>query len=317
MYIGKMESCKNNVEFLSLHFVSRLVQILSPETVVKIGRFLGYAVYYLIPIRRAVVSANIQKAMPELSRSVRKRIARRTYIMFGQNFLEFLRTPVRSREEIKQRVRMHNLQLLHEAYHSGRGTLLMTGHFGNWEIMACAIVAAGFPLVVIARRQRNRRVDELINFYRQRGGIETVPLGMGVREFLRALRQNKFVALLADQDAHREGVFVDFFNISSATAPGPALLALKTAAQIIFATCVQRKDGRYDAYFEKIPTENLSSVTQDNIRIVTQQHVAKLEEKIRRWPDHWFWMHRRWKTAPPPNCTPYNPQSDDPAKSNE
>ncbi|MBN1480232.1 hypothetical protein EH223_19930 [candidate division KSB1 bacterium] len=294
-----MESCKNRIEYTSLRFVSRVVQSLSPPTVVKIGRLVGYIVYYTIPIRRAVVFENIQKAMPELSFTARKRIARGTYIMFGQNFFEFLRTPVRSIDELKQRVHLHNVQLLHEAYFSGRGTLLMTGHFGNWEIMACAIVAAGFPLVVIARRQRNRLVDEMINFYRQRGGIETVPLGMGVREFLRALRQNKFVALLADQDAHREGVFVDFFNIPSATAPGPALLALKTGAQIIFATCVQRKDGQYDAFFEKIPTEDLSGMTQDNIRVLTQRHVAKLEEKVRRWPDHWFWMHRRWKTTPP------------------
>jgi KDO2-lipid IV(A) lauroyltransferase len=296
-----MESWKNKVEYLALRAVTRIVQSLPPSTVVKMGRTLGIIVYYFIPIRRSVVLHNIRSAMPTLSKRQTLRIARNTFVMFGQNFFEFLRTPVRTRLEISKRVRMHNVDLLYDAYRSGKGTMLMSGHFGNWEIMACAIVAAGFPLVVIARRQRNIMVDDMINSFRQAGGIETVALGMGVREFLRALRQNKFVAMLADQDAHSEGVFVDFFNIPSATAAGPAVLALKTGATIIFSTCVQRHDGSYDAFFEKIPTHDVSGVTDDNIRLLTQRHVAKLEEKIRQWPDHWFWMHRRWKTPPPAN----------------
>ena len=296
-----MESWKNKVEYLALRAVTRIVQSLSPSTAVKMGRTLGAIVYYFIPIRRSVVVQNIRSAMPTLSKKQTLQIARNTFMMFGQNFFEFMRTPVRTAQEISQRVHMHNVELLHDAYRTGKGTMLMSGHFGNWEILACAVVAAGFPLVVIARQQRNILVDDMINSFRRAGGIETVPLGMGVRAFLRALRQNKLVAMLADQDAHTEGVFVDFFNIPSATAAGPAVLALKTGATIIFSTCIQRRDGTYDTFFEKIPTQDVSGVTDENIRLLTQRHVAKLEEKIRQWPDHWFWMHRRWKTPPPAN----------------
>ncbi|MBN1558839.1 lysophospholipid acyltransferase family protein [candidate division KSB1 bacterium] len=294
-----MNEWKNRIEYAALLIVTRIVQSLAPATAVRLGRLVGAVVYHCIPIRRAVVLANLGKAMPALTQKQRRTIARNTYIMFGRNFFEFLRTPVRSSEEIAERVLMHNLDVLRDSCRSGRGTLLMSGHFGNWEVMACAIVAAGFPLVVIARRQRNILVDRMINAFRQSAGIETVPLGMGVREFLRALRQNKLVALLADQDAHNDGVFVDYFNIPSATAAGPALLALKTGAQLIFSTCIQRQDGKYEAFFEKIPTDDLSGTSEENVRIVTQRHAAKLEEKVRRWPDHWFWMHRRWKTPPP------------------
>ncbi|MBN1465302.1 lysophospholipid acyltransferase family protein [candidate division KSB1 bacterium] len=294
-----MNECKNRIEYAALLLVTRIVQSLTPIAAVKLGRFLGAAVYHCMPIRKAVVLQNLHKALPERTTKERRHIAHNTYVMFGQNFFEFMRTPVRSSAEIADRVRMHNLDVLRDSYRSGCGTLLMSGHFGNWEVMACAVVAAGFPLVVIARRQRNTLVDEMINSFRRSAGIETAPLGMGVREFLRALRQNKFVALLADQDAHSEGVFVDYFNIPSATAAGPALLALKTGAQLIFATCIQRQDGCYEAFFEKIPTDDLSGVSDENVRIVTQRHATKLEEKVRRWPDQWFWMHRRWKTAPP------------------
>lgn len=294
-----MKPWKNRIEYAALRTVTRIVQKLAPATVVKIGRLLGNIVYYCIPIRKSVVLENIARAMPEISKKRRRQIARGTYVMFGQNFFEFLRTPVRSSEELAHRVILHNLDVLHKAQASGNGTLLMSGHFGNWEMAGCAFVAAGFPLVVIARKQRNLLVDDMINAFRRSAGIETAPLGMGIREFLRALKQNKFVGLLADQDAHSEGVFVDYFNVPSATAPGPALLSLRTGADIVFFSCIQRKDGRYDLFFEKIPTDDVSGATEENIRIITQRHVAKLEDKVRRWPDHWFWMHRRWKTAPP------------------
>lgn len=288
---------KNRIEFIAVRAATRIIQSLSPNTAVKLGRRLGQFVYYAIPIRRDVVLENIERALPETSKKERRRIARGAYAMFGQNFFEFLRTPVRTHDELKSRMRMHNVHLLQEAHDSGKGTILMSGHFGNWEILACAIVALGYPMVVIAKKQRNRLVDEMINSYRRSGGIETVPLGMGVRDFLRALRQNKFVAMLADQEARKDAVFANFFNIPSATAAGPALLAIKTGAHIIFSTCIQRMDGDYDVYFEKIQTDDVDGLSEENIQLVTQRHVSTLEEKIREWPDHWFWMHKRWKKS--------------------
>ncbi len=292
-----MNTWKDKLEYKALLAVVRIVHSLSPQDAVKLGRRLGDFAHYFIPIRKSVVYENLANALPEKSSKERKRIARLTFQSFGQTFIEFLRNPVRSREETLERVVFHNKALLQEAYNAGNGVLLMSGHFGSWEMMACAVTALGYPLVVIARPQRNRLVDALINQYRQAAGIETVSLGMGVRAFLRALRQNKFVAILADQDAHREGVFVDFIGLPSSTAPGPAVFALKTGADIVFVTSVLRRDGKYDAYFEKIESKDLYGVTDENIRIITQRHAKKLEEKIRRWPHHWFWMHRRWKTT--------------------
>ena len=103
--------------------------------------------------------------------------------------------------------------------------------------------------------------------------------------------------MLADQEARKDAVYADFFNIPSATAAGPALLAIKTGAHIIFSTCIQRDDGDYDVFFEKIETDDVDGVSEENIKIITQRHVSKLEEKIRQWPDQWFWMHKRWKKS--------------------
>lgn len=290
---------KNRIEYTALKSVAQIIQKLSSLSSIKLGRMLGLFVYYFVPIRKSVAINNIKLAFPGKSDKEIERIARGTYENFGQTFFEFLHTPAREPGDFIKRCRIYNKKLLYRSFESGKGTLLMSGHFGNWEYIAALICSLGFPLTVIARPQKNRLVDNLINKYRQKAGIETVSLGMGVREFLRALRANKFVALLADQDAHREGVFVDFFNRLSATAPGPALFSLKTGATIVFATSVLKKNGSYNIYFEEIKSHDLVGITSDNIRILTQRHAAKLEEKIRKWPDHWFWMHRRWKTPPP------------------
>jgi Kdo2-lipid IVA lauroyltransferase/acyltransferase len=293
-----MISWKHTVEYKAFLGIARIVHSLSPAATVRLGRALGYVTYYFLPIRKKVALDNLRVAFPEKTRLERRRIARRVYANVGQTFFEFLRSPIRSKDELHRRVTFYNKHLLYEAFKSEKGTILLTGHFGNWEIMAAAICALGFPIVVIGKRQRNRLADEIINDYRRAVGIETVPLGMGLRQFLRALKQNKFVAILADQDAHREGIFVDFFNRPSATAPGLALLSLKTGAQIIFGSCVIEKKGRYSVYLERIPTEDLDDADDQSIITLTQRHVHGLEEKIRQWPDHWFWMHKRWKTNP-------------------
>jgi len=293
-----MKLQKNVIEYRLLLQIAYIVQSLNPAATVRLGRLLGCFAYYFVPIRKSVVFDNLTKAFPEKSKAEKRRIARQSYMNIGQNLFEFMRTPIRSKTELNKRVIMYNSNLLHEAYQSGRGTLLLTGHFGNWEIMACAIRALGYPIVAIAKHQRNHLVDAMITKYRLSVGLEAVALGMNVREFLRSLKQNKFVAILPDQDAHREGIFVNFFNQPSATAPGPAALALKTRAHVIFGVCILVPKGNYHVYLEKIDYDDLSDSNEENIRIFTQRHVKVLEDKIRRWPDHWFWMHKRWKTKP-------------------
>jgi len=293
-----MKRWKDQFEYVALCTVTRIVHNLAPHTAIKIGRGLGRFIYKFIPIRKAVVLENLAAVFPEMTHRDRAKIARTTYENFGQTFFEFLRNPVRSKEETISRVILHNEEVLRNAFEAGKGTILITGHFGNWEMMGCFVAALGYPIVVIARPQRNRLADTMINQFRQKGGIETVALGMGVRSFLRALGQNKIVAILADQDAHREGVFVDFLGRPSSTAPGPAAFVLKTGAELVFVTSVLRRDGKYDAYFEKVKTDDLTGVSKENVKIITQRHASKLEEKIRKWPHHWFWMHRRWKTSP-------------------
>lgn len=293
-----MKKIQSILELALITGLMRLLRILPTRLVLLKGKFLGLLFFYLIPVRKSVSLKNIASVFPEKSQKEIKAIARNTYIQFGQSITEFMHQPALSGEQLLRRVSFDNPQHFETAFKGGKGAIIMSGHFGNWEIMAAAISAMGYPVVAIAREQRNPFINKIINDIRRMAGIETLQLGMALRGVLRSLRQNNFVALLADQDAHDEGVFVDFLGRPSSTAQGPAIFCLKTGAPMIFGSCIRQRDGNYKAYIQNIKTDDLDGLTEENIKILTQRHAAALEESIKKWPDHWFWMHKRWKTRP-------------------
>lgn len=294
----RKQTRKHHIEFMLAQSIARLVQRLSPRSTVHLGRFLGRVVYYMIPLRKSVGLANLRQAFPERSKPERNRILYRAYQHFGQTFIELMRTPIRSKQELEQRVIMRNPRVLEDALAQNKGAILMSGHFGNWEIMAAAITAKYTPMSVLAKSQHNAAVDKMINAFRNAADIETVHLGLAVRGVLKALRQGKAVALLADQNAKRDGIFVPFLGRPASTATGPALFALKTGAPVVFGACIMKKDGTYSVIYERLETQDIQGVSKEHIRILTERHVQTLERFIRRYPDHWFWMHKRWKTRP-------------------
>jgi KDO2-lipid IV(A) lauroyltransferase len=296
VYICYMKKVQNYLEYFLVRSISFVIRSLPLNVGLWLGRLLGSLIFYVIPIRKSVAIENLTRAFPEKSPQEIKGIAYRTYLNFGQNIIEFMRFPSTTAERLAELVTFANPELF--SVGAGRGTVCISGHFGNWEIMGAAICALGHPMAAIARKQRNRLVDKIINQNRASVGIETIQLGMAIRGVIRALRQNKFVAMLGDQDAHDEGVFIDFLGRPSSTAPGPAIFALKTGAPMLFGAAVREKGGKHTVYLKKIDTEGLDRPTKENIRILTQRHSNALEESIRRWPDHWFWMHKRWKTRP-------------------
>ena len=293
-----MKKIQNILEYGLVLFLSWTMRILPLKIVLWKGKMIGLFFYYLVPIRKSVTIENIKTAFPDKSLKEARLIARNTYIQFGKNITEFVRLPNLKKEIFGKRMTFANQHLFEEAEKNGKGVILLTGHFGNWEMMGAAISALGYPVVGIAREQRNNFIEKIIFESRLAVGIETLPLGMALRGILRALKENKFIAMLGDQDAHDEGIFVDFLGRPSSTAQGPAIFSLKTGAPIIFGSCVREENGDYKVYLEKIQTDDLSGLSKENIKILTQRHASVLEKSIRKWPDHWFWMHKRWKTQP-------------------
>jgi KDO2-lipid IV(A) lauroyltransferase len=188
---------------------------------------------------------------------------------------------------------------LERAQAAGRGALLLTGHFGNFELLG-AWLGRMHPVDFVVKPLTNPYVDRWLEGLRRESGVGTLPLGLGVRGVYRALRENRWIALLADQDARRDGVFVPFFGRDASTPRGPAELAVRTGAPIVMGFGWRGADGRLrlDVGPTLTPDPGIAD-PEASVRDLTARHTAALEARVRERPEQWFWLHRRWKTAPP------------------
>jgi KDO2-lipid IV(A) lauroyltransferase len=181
----------------------------------------------------------------------------------------------------------------------GRGVLLVTGHYGNWEIAAAAVAARGVPIAAIVRRQGNRLVDARLQELRRALGVETIYQGDAPSRVPRILRANGIVGIVADQDARRSGIFVPFFGRPASTHRGPALFAMRLGAPVL--ACIARRlpgdDVRYEVIGEKVDVVRTDDLDHD-VRTLTAELAARLEKQVRQMPEQYFWFHRRWKTQP-------------------
>ncbi|MEE9226097.1 MAG: lysophospholipid acyltransferase family protein [Bacteroidota bacterium] len=284
------------VEYFLFVLLGAIVRLFPLRLAQRIGETLGTLMYHVISVRRVVALENLRRAFPEKSEREVQAIAKGAFRNFAIAMVELLWFPRLTRERIEKLVRFKNLDLMMDAHKQGKGVIMMSGHFGNWELIALsAALQSNLPLTIIVKTQHNRLIDGLLNRYRCLHGNRTVPMGISVREIFSALQEKRVVAMVADQSGPRGGLFVDFFGRPTATHQGPALFSLKTGAPVQMGFLVRQMDGTYEGVFEEVSKEELSEVTEANIAELTRRHTKLLEKYVRMYPDHWLWMHRRWK----------------------
>lgn len=283
-------------EYLAFLLIGRIVRLFPLRAAQRFANALGTLLYFMARRRRAVALENLLNAFPERTEEERRRIAKGAFRNFSTAMVELLWFPRLTRDRIGRLVRFKNLATMVEAHQEGQGLILMSGHFGNWELIALsAALLANLPFTIIVKTQHNQRVDRLLNRYRSVHGNRTVPMGMSVRQIFAALQENRVVAMVADQSGPQEGLYVDFFGRPAATHEGPALFSLKTGARIQMGFLIRQPDGTYEGVIEEVPTRDLADASEANVAELTRRHVALLEKYVRLHPDHWLWMHRRWK----------------------
>ena len=259
------------------------------------GAVLGGAVHAL-GLRRRVAEQNLALAFPERSEAERAAILTAHYREVGRIAAEYARLPELANAPDGEVVaEVHGLE--HFEAQRGRGAIVMTGHFGNFELFGSYFTRLN-PIDFVVKPLSNPRVEALVADLRRRAGVGSIPLGGGLKHIFRSLRAGHWVAMLADQDARRHGVFVPFFGRQASTPEGPARLALQTGVPILMGFIRRREDGRHRVDFEPAYFPQ-GDASEENVRAVTAWHTARLEREIRVAPENWFWLHRRWKTAPP------------------
>lgn len=263
-----------------------------------LGAGLGAVARFPLRIRHGTVDSNLRRAFPEADTGWIERVARETYQHLGREAVEMVRLSHMSRERIIERTEVPEevWGAFQAALGEGRGVLLVTGHYGNWEAAAAAVAARGVPIEAIVKRQRNPLVDAQIANARRRLGIEIMDMASASKRVMRALAAGHVIGIVADQDARRAGVRVPFFGIPSSTYRGPAMFALRLGVPIFSAVARRLPDGRYRVEGRRIEVVGTGDLEEDVTRL-TSTLAAHLEEEIRKDPGQYFWFHKRWKSS--------------------
>lgn len=275
-------------------------RILPRAVLIALGARMGDVAYALDRRHRRIALDNLERALGDgIDARERRRIARACWRHFGSILLDTLAFPRFDAASAGTIVRYRGLEHIRAAYASGRGVILFSGHFGHWELVAMMQGHLGIPLSLVTRPLDNRGLETLLARLRGCSGNTIIHKRNAVREMMKVLRTGGGVAIVIDQDARGDGVFVPFFGRPASTTPTLALLALRTGAVVVPVFSVPRADGGYDVTYEA-PVEVPATDDRDaDVLRWTAECTAIIERWVRHHPEYWLWMHRRWKTRPP------------------
>src|SRR5579863_7913817 len=261
---------------------------------------LAQAVYLLHVRLRHVGMRNLALAFPEKTEAERAHILRGVFTSLGRQLAEVCQFPRYTQKNIDQVVTYDGLENYERAYARGKGVLFVTAHFGAWELSAFAHSLHGHWLHIVMRPVDNPYIDQLIQRYRTMHGNKTVGKDDFVRGLLAAMKAGEVVGILMDTNmTPPQGVFVNFFDIPACTASGLARIALKTDAAVVPGfTIWDEALGKYRLRFDPMIELERTGDVEADIIANTQKFTKVIEDYVRKYPDQWLWVHRRWKTRP-------------------
>ncbi len=262
------------------------------------GRFLGKAAFYIFASERRKTISHLNACFGDKkSASEKRQIAIKCFSSLGESFFDILILPklILKGEDC---IDIENVEALEECKKSGKGTLVISGHIGAWELIPCKLNACGFKMSVIARDINNQGINRLLVNYREKHGTKTFLRNDpgSARRILRELKKGNNVAALIDQDTKVDSCFVEFFGKEASTPIGPAKFAIAGKTNIIVVYIVKEKDGKNIIKVKgPLKIEKTGDKKIDALKI-TKKATQIIEGCIREYPDQWVWMHRRWKT---------------------
>lgn len=308
----KLPTAKDRVEYAGALVFVALARLLPLGAALRLARLLGAVAFDVLGYRREVAVANLERHLRGSAapcsepgqdraggRSASMAIGRDSVAGFIEGLAEFARLPLIDRAHLDRHITLEGREHLDEALAKGRGAVLVTGHFGSWEVTGCALARLGYPIGFLVGVQRNRLIQKMMNDIRRACGIE-VHEPQDLLRAVRSLQANRFVAMLSDQDAGRSGVFIDFLGEPASTPRGPARLALLAGSPIIPGFTISAGGGRHRIVLERpiYPPGPPGRPGEDAVRDLTQAYTRVIEAYVRRYPASWLWTHRRWKTRP-------------------
>lgn len=287
------------VEALGFTLLLAVARILPRRLLIALGSWGGHLGFVLDRRRQRIGLDNLRLAFgSDLPAAEAHRILRDCWRQFGRAALETLAFPRFRTGPVSRLVDYEGLEHIRQAYASGKGVLLFSGHFGHWELTAFLQGYLGLPLSLITRPLDNPYLERMFARLRGGSGNRLIHKRRAVREMIRVLRAKGGVAIVIDQDARDSGIFVPFFGRPASTTPTLALVALRTGAVVIPTFCVPLPRGRYRIVYEPPVPVTDTDDREEDVRRLTEQCTSIIERWVRKHPACWLWMHRRWKTTP-------------------
>jgi len=261
----------------------------------RAGYFLGLFIQYFLPGRRKIVMDNLKYAFPEKKEQEKLQVAQKVWGNIGITAGEFVKIEQLNYDNLFRYVRISGEEYLKESLTLGKGCILFSAHFCNWEIVHAALSLKGYPLLAIARPLENPLVDHLVNQVRKSSGTKIIFAEDSIGQALNWLRANRLLYVLLDQRITEGNLYIDFFNRPAATSPIVALLARRAGAGVIPIYSLRKEDGKIEIHIEKPLKLRTSDKIREEFLLNTFLFSKIIESWIRKYPHYWFWVHNRWK----------------------
>ena len=296
----KRSNLQNKSELLALRSLLGAIGVLPLETSMRFGKAVGKFLAKRFPKLQKTARRNLEIAFPEITEEEKEKIIQGTFASLGRqlgfvaNFRKF------KHEDILDLIEVVGKEHFDRAHTSGRGVLFFTGHFGSWEVFNLLPPAFGYTMNILVRRIDNPLVENFVDNLRTRLGCVTLDKKQSARRMFRVLENGGILGILADLNVQeREGVFVDFFGVPASTTTSIAKLALNTNAVVLPAFAVwEETKQKYVVYLEPPVEYEKTENTDEDIRLLTQKITNVVEKYVRRYPEQWLWIHKRWNTRP-------------------
>ncbi len=283
------------LETLLFRTLLRTINLFSLAAARRIGRTLGLLNFHIVKVRCAVVKRQLKEAFPELSEKEIHKLILEINISFGYTAVEFCWFSPKKFDQIKEYVIIQGKENLKTALTYEKGCIIFSGHFGNWELAAQLIGYLSGNIYAVAKKQKNPYFNTLINELRESNNVHLIPKKGALRGIIDALKANRSILMLGDQNAGKTGISADFFDMPAQTNPGTAKIALKFGVPIIFSICSRLRNGKFRLRLEKSIIPEAQNSADEAVQYYTQLFTSRLEQWIRKYPEQWFWFHRRWR----------------------
>ena len=289
---------KYKFEYFLFRVLLTIVGIIPLLWVYKVGIGFGLFCYHM-GIRKSVVDKNLEIAFGDsLSLDERQILCKKTFKSIGAVMFEVLLMRFISKDRIGDFIQLEGVELLKEALSENKGVIMVGSHFGNWELLSAAISTFGAPIHGYAGMQKNPLFDEDLNQIRQKFGTVTISKSKtATLEMMKSLKEGKVLGIVGDLNVPNRNLFIPFFGKPAAIGTGFSTFAAKRKTPILFIYNTRQAPLKYKGCIKRIYFESTGTLEQDIIAI-TELYIKELEKIIKQYPDHYFWVNRRWKTRP-------------------